>query len=343
MQTESQDKSVSMPRRKLGRTGIEISALSLGSWNTYGHLVNKQKDVDRIVDTAYERGIRFFDTANNYADGRAEQMLGAALKSKPRDSLILSSKVYMTTDYQTCGLSQKQIMRGIDTSLSRIGTDYLDIYFCHRYDHNTPLSETIMAMDELVRQGKIRYWGTSTWSAAQIKRACSTAEQLGCALPMVEQPELNLLSQVDYRLNTLPEVHKHQLGVVTYSPLASGLLSGKYHDGIPSGSRLAKIEWLRNSLHPKHYRSQILQLESLAHDQGVTPAQLAIAWTLIQPGVSSVITGATHVDQLSENLGALNIAIGGQMQKRLQQLFAPGPWSKIKRKAHFQFEKLRTH
>lgn len=330
-----------MPLRQLGNTGIQISALSLGGWNTYGDLVKDQVAINEIIHTAFDHGINFFDMANNYADGRAEEMMGIALQSLPRDSLILSSKVFMAKDPKQRGLSEDKIMRGIENSLRRIGTDYLDIYFCHRYDRETPLEETVVAMGKLIQQGKIRHWGSSTWTAAQIAQAHTIANSTGVAPPMVEQPELNLLKQRDYSLGSKSEIKKHNMGVVTFSPLASGLLSGKYEDGIPDDSRLAKIDWLRNGMQKQIQQHPAQHLKSLADQLGCQPAQLAIAWVLAQPGVSSVITGASRVEQLIENLGAAEISISAEIMQELDQIYVPSPLKKLKWKARSLLSRMR--
>jgi voltage-dependent potassium channel beta subunit len=320
-----------IPLRPLGNTNIQISALGLGSWITYGQVVKDQAVVNEIVHTAFENGINFFDMANNYADGQAEIMMGIALKRLPREQLILSSKVFMASKHSERGLSEAKINRGIDDSLKRIGTDYLDIYFCHRYDPDTPLEETVSAMGKLVQQGKIRHWGTSTWSAAQIARAYKIAIGQGVAPPMVEQPELNLINQLDYKVNSLAEVKRRHMGVVTFSPLASGVLSGKYADGIPQDSRYARNDWLRKSMQAKISRYPSAPLKALAARHECSQAQLAIAWVMAQPGVSSVITGASRVEQLIDNIGAAQITIPDETMRSLDQIYAPGRLRRIKR------------
>ncbi|WP_455203972.1 aldo/keto reductase [Kaarinaea lacus] len=321
---------ISIPLRKLGRTDIDIPVLSLGSWNTYGSLVEDAQRVQDIVSSAYGYGIRFFDTANNYAKGRAEQMLGEALQSLPRESFYLSSKVYMATNDSDRGLSREQILRGIEGSLRRLGTEYLDIYFCHRFDPNTPLQETIATMDELIKQGLIRYWGTSTWTTQQLRYAFAIAERNGYCPPSLEQPELNLVQQLRYRLETLPMLKKKQMGAVTFSPLASGLLTGKYDDGIPEDSRLATIGFLRDDLYKDHLLAASRGMKEIAQRLGCSRAQLAIAWVLRQPGVSSVITGASSLQQLEENLGALNVELDQDAIQHLETLFTPGYYKKLR-------------
>ena len=311
----------SIPLRKLGRTEIDIPVLSLGSWNTYGSLVEDTQRVQDIINVAYDHGIRFFDTANNYGDGRAEQMLGEALQDLPRDSFYLSSKVYMASHESNRGLSREQILKGIEGSLRRLGTDYLDIYFCHRFDPETPLRETIATMDELGRQGLIRYWGTSTWNTHQLRRAFAIAERYGYRPPSVEQPELNLVQQLHYRLEALPVIKEKQMGAVTFSPLASGLLTGKYDDSIPENSRLANIGFLREYLYKEDLRAKSRATKEIAQRLGCSRAQLAIAWVLKQPGVSSVITGASSVQQLEENLGALDVKLDQEAIRQLDEVF----------------------
>jgi len=330
-----------LAKRPLGTTGLQISTLSLGGWNTYGSLVKEQADVNQIIHTAFDRGVNFFDMANNYADGRAEEMMGIALNTLPRDELILSSKVFMAKDPNERGLSEKKIKRGIENSLKRIGTDYLDIYFCHRYDPNTPLEETVAAMGELIQQGKIRHWGSSTWSAQQIAQAHTLADAIGVAPPRVEQPELNLLSQINYPLGSYSEIAKRKMGVVTYSPLASGLLSGKYAAGIPDDSRLAKVDWLRNGMQKQLQQHSGQQLKDIANNVGCQPAQLAIAWVLTQPSVSSVITGASRIEQLIENLGAAEISISAEVMQELDQLYAPSYLKKLKWKVRNLLSRIK--
>ncbi|MCF6282458.1 MAG: aldo/keto reductase [Candidatus Polarisedimenticolaceae bacterium] len=330
-----------LAKRPLGNTALQISTLGLGGWNTYGDLVKAQTTVNQIIHTAFDHGVNFFDMANNYADGRAEEMMGIALNTLPRDALILSSKVFMAKDPNERGLSEAKIKRGIERSLKRIGTDYIDIYFCHRYDPNTPLEETIATMGELIQQGKIRHWGSSTWSASQIAQAHTIAHAIGVAPPMVEQPELNLLRQIDYPLGSRREIAKKGMGVVTFSPLASGLLSGKYERGIPDDSRLAKIDWLRNSMQKQLQQHSAQQLKSLANQLNCQPAQLAIAWCLTQPGVSSAITGASRLEQLIENLGAAEITISTEIMQKLDQIYAPSYLKKLKWKARMLLSRMR--
>jgi len=337
-------KSKDMPTRQLGSTGIEISALSLGSWNSYGRIVNDQKMINEIISRGYESGIRFFDMADVYERGAAEESMGTALKTHNRESLILSSKVYMrmSDDPSDIGLSKERIMGGIDNSLRRIGTDYLDLYFCHRFDPNTPLEETIVAMNQLIQSGKIRHWGTSMWNADQIKSAFDIAAELNMVPPAVEQPELSLLSSEKYEFDSGPELRKRNMGVVTFSPLASGILSGKYDNGIPDNSRFAKknkADMLHAALMNEASLQRTRAFKSLADKLECSRSQLAIAWAAAQPGVSSVITGATHLDQLNENLGAINITIDTETAEELKRIFSISLMEKARHKVGRLFKK----
>jgi voltage-dependent potassium channel beta subunit len=298
-----------MEYRHMGKAGLRLSAISLGGWITFGEQIDV-RTTSEIVHQAYERGVNFFDVADVYSGGRAEEALGASIKGLPRQALVLSSKVYWRTfeGPNGRGLSRKHIMESCHASLKRIGVDYLDVYFCHRYDPETPLDEVVRAMDDLIHQGKVLYWGTSEWRASQIANAYRVADRDGLFAPAVEQPHYNLLVRRKVEDELAPAADDLGFGMVTWSPLRSGLLSGKYNRGRPKGARL--------SLERYADLAEILSEENLAkartatqiaEDLGVTPAQLAIGWILRLPQVSSVITGATKVGQLVENLGALEV------------------------------------
>ncbi len=312
-----------MSYRRLGNFGTKVSALGLGGWTTYGGSVVEADTIRDIITAAFESGVNFFDIADVYAKGESERMMGAVLKGFPRHELVVSSKVYfpISSDPNDRGLSRKHIMESIDKSLQRIGTDYLDIYFCHRFDSEVPLEETIRAMDDLVHRGKILSWGTSMWSAAQLDAAWDLATRHGWYPPRVEQPEYSLLERAQYETESLPAAQRHGMGLVTWSPLASGLLSGKYDDGIPPASRLAKIDWLREGILSEARIEQVRKFKSYADELGCSRSQLALAWLLARPGLSSVITGATRVNQLEENLGALRVKIPESTMRALDALF----------------------
>ena len=293
-----------MKYRRVGDSGLKVSALSLGGWTTFGESVTDPQLIRDLITLAYENGINFFDIADSYARGGAERAMGAVLKEFPRHTLVISSKLYwpISEDINDRGLSRKHVMESIDRSLRNIGTDYLDIYFCHRYDVETPVEETARAMDDLIRQGKILYWGTSEWTDEQIQEALDTCDDLGLYRPIVEQPQYNLLHRQRVEETIIPLAEEEGIGLVVWSPLASGLLTGKYDDAAPEDSRLAQKDWLAQNLLKDDLREAVRQLKPVADDLGVTRAQLAIAWTLHQPAVASAITGAMPLGLASAGL-----------------------------------------
>lgn len=313
-----------MKYRRLGQAGLKVSELSLGGWTTFGESLTDRQLTRDIITHAYESGINFFDIADIYAKGVSEEMMGAVLKDFPRHTLVISSKLYwpMSDEVNDRGLSRKHVMESIDKSLQRIGTDYLDIYFCHRYDEETPLEETVRAMDDLIHQGKILYWGTSEWSGTQIQAALDLCERYNLYKPQVEQPHYNMLHRDRVESEILPVTEPNGIGLVVWSPLASGVLTGKYDDAVPDDSRLARFDWLRSS----HYREEVIgtvrRLKPIADKLGVTRAQLAIAWTLRQPGVSSAITGATRPQQLDDTLKAIEIELDDETLRRIDDVIA---------------------
>ncbi len=311
-----------MEYRRLGNSGLKVSTLSLGGWTTFGGSVQDLDIARQIMVKAFERGVNFFDIADIYANGEAEKMMGAILKQFPRHRLVISTKVFwpMSDDVNDRGLSRKHIMESIDKSLQRIGTDYVDLYFCHRYDPETPLEETVRAMDDLIRQGKVLYWGTSEWSGAQIAEAVGIARRYNLYPPQVEQPQYNLLHR-RIEKEIIPVTTPNGMGLVTWSPLASGLLTGKYDDGIPPHTRLADIDWLREGVLKEERLEKVRALKPAADELGVSRAQLAIAWAMRRPEVSSVITGATRPDQLENNLRALEVKLTKDVLEKLDQLF----------------------
>ncbi len=299
-----------MHYRRLGQSGLKVSELSLGAWITFGNQVDEKNAAD-IIHAAYDHGINFFDNADMYAEGRAEEVMGKAIKDLPRTALVISSKVFWPSmpGPNGRGLSRKHVTESINASLKRLGTDYLDLYFCHRYDPDTPMEEIVRTMSNLIDQGKILYWGTSEWEAAQIARAAGVARQYNLIPPSMEQPQYNLFHRKRVENEIIPVTHELGMGLTTWSPLYYGVLSGKYNDGIPEGSRasLSNYEWIKDRITPERI-AKVRQLTSLAVELGCTTAQLAIAWILRRKEVSSVITGATRIEQLDENLGAIEIA-----------------------------------
>ncbi|MBN2471250.1 MAG: aldo/keto reductase [Anaerolineae bacterium] len=312
-----------MQYRRLGQAGMKVSALSLGGWTTYGDIVKDQDITRDIIVRAYDAGINFFDIADAYAKGTAEQMMGKVLAEFPRHTLVISSKLYwpMSDDVNDRGLSRKHIMESIDRSLQRVGTDYLDIYFCHRYDDETPVEETARAMDDLIHQGKILYWGTSEWTGAQIREALDVCERYNLYRPQVEQPQYNLFAREKVEQDVMPVASTNGMGLVVWSPLASGVLTGKYDDGIPEDSRLAKLDWLRSRLDDDSI-SRVKALKAVADKLGATRAELALAWTLRKPEISSAITGATKISQLESNLKALDIKLDADVLAEIDSIMA---------------------
>lgn len=295
-----------MHYRRLGRSGLKVSELSLGAWITFGNQVDEAHAIE-IIKAAYEQGVNYFDNADVYAAGAAESVMGKAIKGLPREELVISSKVFWPTMQgpNGRGLSRKHITESVHASLKRMQLDYIDLYFCHRFDVDTPVEEVVRTMDDLVHQGKILYWGTSEWTASQIVQAVAVARQYGLVPPTMEQPQYNMFHRERLEEELLPLAQEFGLGFTTWSPLYYGLLSGKYNNGIPEGSRAAMTEmgWIRDRFTPEKI-DKVRKLTGLAEEMGITTAQLALAWILHRKEVSSVITGATRVEQLDENLGA---------------------------------------
>jgi voltage-dependent potassium channel beta subunit len=305
-----------MSYRSLGRCGTKVSTYGLGGWTTYGGSVKDQSAVRGIIRAAYDSGINFFDIADVYARGESEKIMGETLCELPRHELVITSKVYwpMSDDVNDKGLSRKHVLESIDKSLKRIGTDYLDIYFCHRYDPETPLEETVRAMDDLIHQGKILYWGTSEWTGEQLQAAYELCEKRGYYKPQVEQPQYSLIARDKFEKDVQPTATKLGMGLVTWSPLASGMLTGKYDDGVKDG-RLSQMDWLKDSVYTPENAERVKQMRSISENLGCSRSQLALAWLNTQPGMSSVILGATRLEQLQENLRALKVNITPDVDK----------------------------
>jgi voltage-dependent potassium channel beta subunit len=295
-----------MHYRRLGRSGLKISEISLGAWVTFGSQIDETQSIE-LIQAAYDAGVNFFDNADIYANGQAEQVMGKALKSMPRESLVISSKVFWPTlpGPNGRGLSRKHIIESVNGSLKRLGTDYVDLYFCHRFDPDTPIDEIVFTMDTLVRQGKILYWGTSEWRAWQVSAAFSVATQHHLIPPSMEQPQYNMFHRRRVEMELASLCKEYGLGLTTWSPLYYGILTGKYNDGIPEGSRAAmeSMAWIRDRITPERV-AIVRELTLLANDLHISTAQLAIAWLLRRKEVSSVITGATNPKQLQDNLDA---------------------------------------
>jgi voltage-dependent potassium channel beta subunit len=304
-----------MEYRRLGSSGLKLSALSFGSWVTFSFQLDGGAS-ERLMAQAYDRGVNFFDNAEVYAAGESESLMGAAIKKLGwgRDTYCVSSKAYWGGSLPTQrGLHRKHIFDACHAALKRLQVEYLDLYFCHRPDLETPVEETVRAMHDLVAQGKVMYWGTSEWDARQIQEAYGLARQHGLTPPTMEQPQYNMLHRDKVEREFHPLYAEIGLGTTIWSPLASGILTGKYSDGVPEGSRmtLPDYQWLREQVLDSEEGRQKLraaaQLEGVAKELGVTQAQLAIAWCLKNPRVSTVILGATRPEQLSENLRSMDV------------------------------------
>jgi voltage-dependent potassium channel beta subunit len=308
-----------MNYRRMGKSGLKISEISLGAWLTYGNAVEAETSAE-IIRMAVERGINFIDIADIYARGEAERVVGRAAREMNRADLVISSKVFwpMSDGVNDRGLSRKHIFESIHRSLDRIGTDYLDIYYCHRFDPETEVEEVVRAMEDLIRQGKILYWGTSVWTAAQVERAVSDARTCGAYQPVVEQPRYNMMDR-HIELDLLDTCRQYGIGLTVWSPLGQGLLTGKYNDGIPEGSRGATTHWLNAALTDDNL-ARVRKLSEFAAELGVTLAQMALAWVLRLPEISSAIIGATTVDQLEENIKGAAIALDEDELERIDEI-----------------------
>lgn len=311
-----------MEYRNLGRSGLKVSEISLGGWETYGRSVNDQQMVRDIVLKAYEQGVNFFDQADIYVKGKSEEMMGEVLRELPRHTLVISSKVFwpMSDDVNDRGLSRKHVLESIDKTLKRLGTDYLDVYFAHRYDETVPMDEIVMAFDQVIRSGRAMYWGTSMWPAARIAQAVEFARAHGLHAPVTEQPEYSMLRRERVENEILPYTAQAGVGLVVWSPLAMGLLTGKYDAGSSEGSRLSENDNFGKNFLTESNIQKVKGLKPVADELGITRAQLALAWILRQPGVSSVITGATRVDQIEDTVKAAGVKLSAEQLSRIDDV-----------------------
>jgi voltage-dependent potassium channel beta subunit len=304
---------MAMEYRRLGRSGLKVSVLGFGSWVTFGPQMDEDL-ASRCLAAAYEGGVNFFDNAESYASGESERMMGRALAKLgwPRQTYVVTSKYFwgIHDSVNTKNtLNRKYLLDAIDASLDRFGLHFVDIAYCHRPDPETPVEETVWAMHDIVARGKALYWGTSEWSAGDIRAAWELAERHHLHKPVVEQPEYNLLRRRRVEDEYARLYGDIGLGLTTWSPLASGLLTGKYVEGIPEGSRasLPGYQWLRDLLTDPRRNAAVRRLAAVSGDLGCSLAQLAIAWCTRNPRVSSVITGASRVEQVQENLRSLEV------------------------------------
>ena len=317
-----------MNYRNVGKSGLKISEISLGGWLTYGGTVDAKK-TEPIVKTALDFGINFIDLADIYTKGKAEEVIGKIIKGMTRSDLVISSKVFwpMSDNINDKGLSRKHIMESIDKTLMRLGIDYLDLYFCHRYDPETEIEEIVRMMDDLVHQGKILYWGTSVWQADHIERAVGIARELGCYKPVVEQPRYNMIDR-HVELDIMPACIRNGMGLTVWSPLAQGLLSGKYNNGVPDDSRGGSSNWLKNDLTESNI-IKVKKLCDIAKELDIKISQLALAWILRLPEISCAIIGATNPEQVKENVIASDVKLSDDVILEIEKILdnKPPKWS----------------
>lgn len=321
-----------MEYRRLGRSGLKLSCVSLGSWVTFGHQVDRGA-AEAMLRCAYEAGVNFFDSAESYGHGAAETILGEVLQKLawPRDTWCVSSKVYFGRVADPAptqrGLSRKHVVEACHAALQRLQVDYLDLYFCHRPDPETPVEETVRAMDDLIRQGKVLYWGTSEWPAGAIREAHRVAREHHMAAPTMEQPEYNLFARERVEREYASLYRDFGMGTTIWSPLKSGLLTGKYNDGIPDDARLnlPQYKWLREGVfggEPEARIAAVQRLAKVAKARGLSMTRLALAWCLHNPNVSTVILGASKLEQLQENLGVLDVEMDDELAKEVEKALA---------------------
>lgn len=314
-----------MKYRSLGQSGLKVSMVSLGSWLTFGNTVG-QDATDRVVHAAFERGVNLFDTADVYNQGEGERALGKAIADLPRHHLVIASKCYfpMSEDVNDRGLSRKHVCESIDMSLRRLDTDYLDLYQCHRPDADTPLGETAMAMDDLVRRGKTLYWGVSYWPAEMIAEVVTLCRHDGLHAPISNQPPYNLFERT-IEESVIPTGDRLGVGQIVFSPLAQGVLTGKYRSSrdAPADGRAAdaRINQFIGRYLTEDRLAQVRGLVEVAGRMDCSPAQLALAWCLRLPNVTSVIVGARNEEQMLDNLQAVEVVLPAEVRQELDDLF----------------------
>jgi voltage-dependent potassium channel beta subunit len=319
-----------MEHRRIGRAGLKTSVLSFGSWVTFGDQLGIDTATDCIT-AAWEAGVTFFDNAEAYAGGESERIMGEVFRRMDLDRRLytISTKLYwgITEGPNTKNtLNRKYLLEGIDGSLGRLGLDYVDMLLCHRADPETPMDEVVQAMSDIVASGKALYWGTSEWSAAEYREACKIAEARNLRAPILEQPQYNLVERDKVETEFADLYDDFGMGLTTWSPLASGLLTGKYLDGIPADSRgaLPAYSWLQDKLTDQQALDQVRRLKGVADDLGASLAQLSIAWCAANPHVSTVITGASRVDQVHHNMEAADLipSLTPEVLGRIDEIFA---------------------
>ena len=328
-----------MEYRRLGRSGLQLSIVSFGSWVSFKNQIN-DKIAGELMGIAYDNGINYFDNAESYANGESEKMMGRVLKMKnwDRSSFTVSSKVFFgihgkDNKPNQKGLSRKHVIEACHEALQRLQVDYLDLYFCHRPDKNTPIDETVWAMNTLIQQGKIMYWGTSEWSGVEIMEAHRVAQEFKLIGPTMEQPQYNLFERKKVEKEYLRIYETVGLGTTIWSPLASGLLTGKYNDGIPKGSRLAleEMSWLKDKVMADDKIKKIKQLTILSKELGVSTAALSIAWCIKNPHVTTAILGATKKEQLTDNLKSVEVMekLTPEVLEKIESIMQTNPTKKF--------------
>jgi len=317
----------------LGKTGLQVSRICLGmmsygdpNWRDW---ILGEEEGRPIVQRAVELGVNFYDTANMYSLGVSEEVTGKYLREmfSRRSEYVLATKVYfqMEDKPNQGGLSRKHIMESVENSLRRFDMDYVDIFFCHRYDNETPTEETVRAIEDLIRQGKVLYWGTSMWEANQIQEAVDIADRINGYRPVVEQPLYNMLDRHVVEGDLEAKLDEHSIGLVVWSPLAGGLLTGKYNDGVPEESRAAKHEMSDNF---SEHRIEVgRQITALAQEYGYEPAALALAWAMAHQNVDSVITGATKPEHVESNLQALDVEMNAELDEKIERILGNKPYN----------------
>jgi voltage-dependent potassium channel beta subunit len=319
---------MAMEYRNLGRSGLQVSLLSFGSWVSFGAQLDTSMARDCLA-AAWDAGVNFFDNAEAYAGGESERIMGAAIAELgwKRETFVVSTKFFwgLTDGVNTSNtLNRKYLLHAIDGSLERFGLDFVDLLFCHRPDPNTPIEETVWAMSDIIDAGKAHYWGTSEWSADEIRAAWEIAERHGLRKPLMEQPQYNLFERDKVQREYARLYDDIGLGLTTWSPLASGLLTGKYLDGVPDGSRatLPGYEWLKEMLTNPERNEKVRKLKAVADELDCTLSQLALAWCAKNPHVSTVITGASRPEQVHENMGALDVLprLDAELMSRIKSI-----------------------
>jgi voltage-dependent potassium channel beta subunit len=314
-----------MKYRNLGRTGLKVSEISLGSWLTYGKSV-EDNVAEKTIHKAYELGINFFDSANVYEQGEGERVLAGALKEYPRESYVITTKAFwpMGDGPNDRGLSRKHVMEQVHASLKRMNLDYVDIFYCHRFDPETPVEETLRTIDDLIRQGKILYAGVSEWSAAQIEEAIATADKFLLDRIVVNQPVYNMFNRY-IENEVIPVSEKYGIGQVVFSPLAQGVLTGKYKNGqVPDNSRASNQSinnFIKGMLNEDVF-NKVEQLEAVAKEMDITLPELALAWILRQPNVSSALIGASKPSQIEQNVKAIDVVLPSEIQNRIETILS---------------------